>query len=92
MVTLYKLDARNRARYVTIHTRQPSLFGDHIVTVRHGMVSGTGTDRNYTYESREEMDRALRRLLKRKARQGYRVIYRYVGSGEKEHLRSQGLA
>lgn len=87
MITLYRVGEDERIRYVTIHNRQTTLFSRYAFTVCEGVVHGSGSERLHTFDTQAELDAALRRTIKRRTRQGYRVLYSYFRKHEYNDIR-----
>jgi hypothetical protein len=77
MVTLYTRDSSGVPRYYTIHDRQGLLFDRYSFTATWGSDASGGGERLFQFQSRREMDRKIRALLRKRLRSGYRVIYTY---------------
>lgn len=87
MITLYRVGENERIRYVTFHNRQTTLFSQFAFTVCEGEVHGPGKERLYTFETREEMDKKLRALLRSRVKSGYRVLYSFFRKHEYNDIR-----
>lgn len=87
LITLYKIADDEQIRYVTIHNRQPTLFSQHAFTVCTGTIHGPSRERMHTFETREELDSALRKTIHTRISAGYRVLYSYFRTREYEDLR-----
>jgi hypothetical protein len=77
MVTLYRRDGDGSSRYVTITDRQGNLFGYPTLTVSAGRDFFLTSERHFTYETVAEQQRALRRMIDRRVRRGFEVLYSY---------------
>jgi len=77
MVTLYRRDGDGSSRYVTITDRQGNLFGYPTLTVSAGRDFFLTSERHFTYETAAEQQRALRRMIDRRLRKGFEVLYSY---------------
>ncbi|MFW6388150.1 MAG: hypothetical protein ACOC0B_02640 [bacterium] len=87
MITLYRVSDEDRIRYITIHNRQTTLFARYSFTLCEGEVNGWSRERLYSFESREDMDRKLRQLIRGRVKKGYRVLYSFFRNHEYQDLR-----
>jgi len=87
LVTLYKTDRTDHLRYYAIDDRQVHLFSSHTFSVTWGSSLSMGNEKHYTFDTRDEMDRQLRRLIRARIREGYRVLYSYFRPEEYADLR-----
>ncbi len=79
-ITLRKTDARGAQYYYTIHDRQPGLFQAHSLIAVWGPNPDSGRRKVYSFDTRDEKDEALRRLIRRRIGDGYTVLYSYARS------------
>ena len=77
MVTLYRREHDGSTHYVTITDRQGNLFGYPTLTVTAGRDFFLTNERHFTYENDGEMQNALRRMIDRRLRKGFDVLYSY---------------
>ncbi|MFW6229013.1 MAG: hypothetical protein ACOC2V_06095 [Alkalispirochaeta sp.] len=77
MVTLYRRDGDGSSRYITITDRQGNLFGYPTLTVNAGRDFFLTSERHFTYETTAELQRALRRMIDRRLKRGFEVLYSY---------------
>ena len=82
MITLYRVDDPDTIRYYSISDRQGHLFYDNTFTVSWGVALSAGRERLHVFDSRRDMDDKLRELVRRRIRDGYRVLYTYFRAGE----------
>ena len=85
IITFFKEDAKGSFWYYSVHDRQGNLFADYAFTVIWGREPNAGREKVYLYESRREMETALRRIIRKKTGQGYKVLYRFA---RQDHFRS----
>lgn len=64
-------------RYYTIHDRQGHLFSPYTFTSIWGTVLQSGRERVFAFNSRKEMDKKLRFLIKKRIESGYKVLYSF---------------
>lgn len=80
MISLYRKEGGGRLRYYNIHDQQPHLIPEWVFTV--SFTSGaTWSERIHRFDSPSEMDKAIRRLVKRKLREGFTLLYSF-GEGK----------
>jgi predicted DNA-binding WGR domain protein len=82
MITLYRVDEPETIRYYSISDRQGHLFYDHTFTASWGVALAAGRERVYVFDSRRDMDNKLQELIRRRIRDGYRVLYTYFRADE----------
>ena len=87
LVTLYRSDRSDRLRYYAIDDRQGHLFSSYTFTVTWGPSLSMGNEKQYTFETRDEMDRQLQKLVRARIREGYRVLYSYFRAEEYAELK-----
>ncbi|MFZ4616919.1 MAG: hypothetical protein ACOYM2_12090 [Rectinemataceae bacterium] len=75
IVTLMRHGQDGRILYYTIHDRQPSLSAPYALTTAYRVGSGRERERHYDFEDISEMDEAIRFLLARRIKDGYRLLY-----------------
>ena len=87
MVTLYRHIPTGTTRYVTITDRQPNLFGLPTLTVSSGPdLLSPNWERHYTFSCEQERISALEKLVARRRRAGYTILYSYFrGSYPHKH-------
>jgi len=78
IVTFFKEDAKGCFWYYSVHDRQGNLFAEYAFTVTWGRERNAGREKVYLYDCRQEMEKALRRMMRKKLSQGYRVLYRFA--------------
>ncbi len=84
-ITFYKHQS-GFSRYYTMHDRQGNLFSQYTFTSVWGRVLESGREKVYTFKSREEMDKKLRFLMKKRISTGYRVLYSFSRSKEYKEI------
>ena len=89
LVTLYKEDLSDRLHYYAIDDRQGHLFAPHSFSVTWGSSLRMGNERHYTFDTRAEMDKQLRKLIRTRIREGYRVLYSYFRAEEYADLKPE---
>jgi hypothetical protein len=83
MITLFRKEADGRLRYYNIHDQQPHLIPEWVFTVSY--TSGNSwSERIHRFDSPQEMDLAIRKLVRRKFHEGFALLYSF---GEKRGRR-----
>jgi hypothetical protein len=78
MITLYKQVAPERISYYSISDQQLSLLNEYGFTVSYTVgKAGTWHQRRHVQSTIGEMDAAIRRLIARKLKDGYSVLYTF---------------
>jgi predicted DNA-binding WGR domain protein len=86
MITLYRIDNRERLHYYCISNRQHNMFSPYTFTVSSGVALTRGTEKHYVFSTRKELDAALRSRIRRKMRNGYKVLYTFFRQEEYSDL------
>ena len=87
MITFYRRLKNGRMRYYSISNRQGHLFTPYSFQTIVGNSVSAGSEREYLFETRSEMDAQIRVLVKRRIRDGYKILYSYFRKKEFEQLR-----
>ncbi len=77
IVTLYKTAINGALLYYTIHDRQSGLSHPWSLTVTWSRGAGRGREKFYLFENLAEKDRMIRKLLGRRTKDGYRLLYSF---------------
>ena len=80
-ITFYKQSAGS-VRYYTMHDRQGHLFSPYTFTSVWGTVLQSGREKVFVFNSRQEMDKKLRFLIKKRSKSGYKVLYSFSRGNE----------
>lgn len=80
-ITFYKQSPVS-TRYYTMHDRQGHLFSPYTFTSVWGTVLQSGREKVFVFDSRQEMDKKLRFLIKKRSKSGYRVLYSFSRGDE----------
>lgn len=75
-ITFYKLTSAG-TRYYAMHDRQGHLFSPYTFTSVWGTVLQSGREKVFTFDSRLEMEKKLRFLMKKRISSGYKVLYSF---------------
>jgi hypothetical protein len=81
IITLYKAGADGRTFYYTIHDRQQLLDAPFALCAAFRVGMGAERERLHRFESLAERDRLIRSLIKKRLRDGYRLLYTFSRSG-----------
>jgi hypothetical protein len=89
IVTLYKTAANGALLYYTVHDRQTGLLSQpYSLSVTWSRGTGRGREKFYLFDTLEEKDRMTRKLLNKRTKDGYRLLYSFsrdaAWSGESE--------
>jgi predicted DNA-binding WGR domain protein len=81
MLTLFRVDAKGFAHYYSFHDRQGHFFSAYTLTVSWGrnMIS---REKVYEFETHYAMDFKIKKILREKIGQGYRILYSYLRPDE----------
>lgn len=80
MVTLYHRKDDGSTRYVTFTDRQGNLFGYLNLTITEGNDFFLVRERHRTYATEAELQHAVRRMIDRRLRRGWSVLYSWFGT------------
>ena len=80
-ITFFK-QSSNSTRYYTIHNRQGNLFSPYTFTAVWGNMLQSGREKVFAFDTRYEMDKKLRFLIKKRIESGYKVLYSFSRGGE----------
>lgn len=75
IITLYRVDEKERIHYYSIHDRQISLFDECLLTTTYFIDSGKARESTKAFASRSVMDAYIRKLYKQKQDVGYKYLY-----------------
>jgi hypothetical protein len=75
IITLYKTGHDGRIHYYTIHDRQPVLDAPFALCSSWRIGTGRERERLHRFETSTERDKAVRSLVARRIKDGYRILY-----------------
>lgn len=75
IITLYKAGADGRTHYYTIHDRQPVLDAPFSLCASWRVGLGKERERLRRFETLAERDKAMRAMIARRVKDGYRILY-----------------
>ena len=81
IITLYKVGAGERAYYYTVHDRQPVLDSPYAICASWRIGMGKEREKLHRFGTLGERDRAIRRLVARRVKDGYRILYTFSRDG-----------
>lgn len=76
-LTLYKAGKDGKILYYVLHDRQASLTAPYALTVSWRAGEGKSRERFYPFEKLPEMDLMVRRLLAKRLKDGYSLLYSF---------------
>ena len=82
MVTLVREKSDDKLTYFSIHNRQGNLFSPYTITILSGTSLRQARERQLIFDSQNELDSTVRRLITDRLSQGYRVLYSYFRSND----------
>lgn len=82
MTITFSKQSSASTRYYTMHDRQGNLFSPYTFTSVWGTVLQSGREKVFSFDSRQEMDRKLRFLIKKRMESGYKVLYSFSRGDE----------
>jgi hypothetical protein len=89
MITLYRREDDGNLSYYIIHDNQLTLVPEWSFTAAWTSSGARWSERQNRYGSAGEMDEGIRRLVKRRLKMGYQLLYAFSGRGRAE-LRGEG--
>ena len=75
IITLYRTGTDGRIHYYTIHDRQPVLDAPYSLCSSWRVGLGRERERLRRFETLGERDKAVRNLVARRVKDGYRILY-----------------
>jgi hypothetical protein len=87
MITLYRREPDDSLRYYVLHDRQLTLEPEWSFTTSWTTGGASWRERTHRCEGPGQMDASVRRLVKRKFREGYVLLYAFSGQDRLEGLR-----
>ena len=75
-ITFYK-QSETCTRYYTMHDRQGHLFSPYTFTSVWGTVLQSGREKVFTFDTRRDMEKKMRFLMKKRISSGYKVLYSF---------------
>ena len=81
IITLYRTGADGKTHYYTIHDRQPVLDAPYAICASWRIGLGKERERLHRFETLLERDTMIRRLISRRVRGGYKILYTFTRGG-----------
>ncbi|MBP7262766.1 MAG: hypothetical protein KBB32_01230 [Spirochaetia bacterium] len=81
ILTLIRTAKNGAIQYYTLHDRQPLLTAPFALTAAWRVGNGRERERVYGFESRADMDAALRRFFALRIKAGYSLLYSFQRQG-----------
>jgi hypothetical protein len=81
IITLYKVGKDERTYYYTVHDRQPVLDASCAICASWRVGLGKERERLHRFESFPDRDRMIRRLIARRIKDGYKILYTFSRGG-----------
>jgi hypothetical protein len=81
IITLYKLGKDGKTHYYTVHDRQPVLDSPYTLCASWRIGLGKERERLHRYQTLQERDKNLRRLIAKHVREGYKILYTFTRGG-----------
>jgi hypothetical protein len=87
MITLVKITPPKKVYYYHIHDWQGDLFSPYALSVSWGLDLRKSRRREYVFDTRKEMDLFLRKLISKRLKSGYKVLYTYFREDKYKELK-----
>jgi hypothetical protein len=81
IITLYKVGKDGKTHYYTVHDRQPLLDSPYSLCASWRVGLGKERERLHRFETLLERDAMIRRLMSRRIKDGYRILYTFSRGG-----------
>jgi len=81
IITLYKVGADERTYYYTVHDRQPVLDSPYAICASWRIGLGKEREKLHRFGSLDERDRTIRKLIARRVKDGYKILYTFSRGG-----------
>ncbi len=81
IVTLYRTAVDGRTQYYTIHDRQQLLDTPYALCASWRIGMGRERERTHRCETLGERDRLIRDLIRKRTRDGYKILYTFSRAG-----------
>lgn len=81
IITLYKAGQDGRTRYYTIHDRQLVFDAPFALCAAFRIGMGRERERLHRFQSLAARDRAIRALVAKRLKDGYRLLYTFSRAG-----------
>jgi hypothetical protein len=81
IITLYKAGKDDKTLYYTVHDRQPVLDAPYAICASWRIGLGKEREILHRFQSLLERDRMIRRLIARRVKDGYKILYTFSRGG-----------
>jgi hypothetical protein len=81
IITLFKAGAEGKTLYYTIHDRQQVFDAPFALCAAFRIGMGRERERLHRFQTLGERDRAIRELISKRLKDGYRLLYTFSRSG-----------
>ncbi len=81
IITLYKVGKDGKILYYTVHDRQPVLDSPYAICASWRVGLGKERERLHRFETLLGRDKAIRRLIALRVRDGYKILYTFARAG-----------
>jgi hypothetical protein len=81
IITLFRVGADGRTYYYTVHDRQPVLDAPYAICASWRIGMGKERERLHRFETLADRDRMIRRLIARRIKDGYKILYTFSRGG-----------
>ena len=78
---MYKAGKDGRTRYYTVHDRQPVLDAPYALCASWRVGLGKERERLHRFLTLLERDKAIRRLIGLRVKDGYKILYTFTRAG-----------
>jgi hypothetical protein len=81
IITLYKVGPDEKTYYYTVHDRQPVLDAPYAICASWRIGLGKEREKLHRFESLADRDKLIRRLISRRVKDGYKILYTFSRGG-----------
>jgi hypothetical protein len=81
IITLYKVGSDGKTHYYTVHDRQPVLDAPYAICASWRIGLGKEREKLHRFEALVDRDKMIRRLIARRVKDGYRILYTFSRGG-----------
>ncbi len=81
IITLYKVGKDEKTYYYTVHDRQPVLDAPYAICASWRVGLGKERERLHRFEALADRDKMIRRLIARRIKDGYKILYTFSRGG-----------
>ncbi len=81
IITMYKAGKDGKTHYYTVHDRQPVLDAPYALCASWRVGLGKERERLHRFQTLLEKDEMVRRLVRIRVKDGYRILYTFTRAG-----------